>query len=354
MNLSRRPEPENSQPHCINHAVTDSLKRNRLTYQPSSKSHHLPYHSKLAHLSHLLRQVSSIAYTLFLFTYSDLKTILLPTVIFALLNAPVLFPHLSATPAWLFRRTLQTTLWTWINLLLFCLQNQRLPAAVREDEVNKPWRPLPSHRISPQGASYTLLAGYPLAYLVSAKTGGLRESLVLTILNYWYNDARGADRNFVIRNFINACGFVFYAAGALKIAVGTTAKIGAEEFVRQRAVTQWLSIIGLVIFSTIQAQDLRDRVGDGLQKRKTLPVVLGDWKSRWAVVVPIAVWSLLCPRFWQVGIMGYVVVAVFGSVIGVRTLTKRRLEDDRLTFKLWSVWIISIYALPLIKKMDLL
>lgn len=199
-----------------------------------------------------------------------------------------------------------------------------------------------------------LLAGYPLAYLVSAIIGGLRESMMLTVLNYWYNDAGGADRNFVIRNLINACGFVCYAAGALEIAVGNTVEIGAEEFIRQRAVTQWLSIVGLVIFSTIQAQDLRDRVGDGLQQRQTLPVMLGNWKSRWAVVVPIAVWSLLCPRFWQVGVVGHAAVVVLGLLIEVRTLTKRRVEDDRLTFMVWSVWIMSIYALPLIKKMELL
>ena len=184
--------------------------------------------------------------------------------------------------------------------------------------------------------------------------GGLRECIVLTFLNYWYNDIGGADRGFVIRNLINACGFVCYAAGALEIAVGTTSKFDTEELPRQGVVTQWLSIIGLVIFSTIHAQDLRDRVGDGKRQRRTLPVVIGDQKSRWAVVAPIAAWSLLCPQFWQVGVFGHVMVAVVGLVIVVRTLTKRKVEDDRLTFKVWSVWIISIYALPLIKKMDLL
>ena len=157
----------------------------------------------------------------------------------------------------------------------------------------------------------------------------------------------------MIRNLINECGFVCYAAGALEIAVGTTSKFGAGELLRQRVVMQWLCIIGLVIFSTIHAQDLRDRVGDGKRQRRTLPVVLGDQKSRWAVVAPVAVWSLLCPRFWQVGVFGHGVVAVVGLIIGVRTLTKRRVEDDRLTFKVWSVWIVSIYALPLIKRMDL-
>ena len=349
MDSTSRPELQKPLAHCANGAVPVSLKRSRSTYEAPRNSCHLLYRCKLSYLGRLLRQSSSIAYTLFLFSCSDLKTILWPTIIFALLNAPVLFTRLTATPAWIFRQTLQTMLWTWINILLFCFHNQRLPAAVCEDIINKPWRPLPSHRLSPEGASHMLLSTYPLAYLVSVKFGGLRECIVLTALNYLYNDVGGADWNFVIRNLINACGFVCYAAGALRIAVGTIPKSGADESLRQRVVTQWLFVVDLVIFSTIQAQDLRDRIGDGKRHRQTLPVVLGDRMSRWAVVVPIAVWSLLCSRYWQVGVFGHAVVAMVGFVTGLRTLTKRRVEEDRSTFKVWSAWIISIYALPLIK-----
>ncbi|KAL6718684.1 hypothetical protein ACLMJK_002918 [Lecanora helva] len=303
-------------------------------------------------------------HTLYLFTYNDLKTILLPSVIFAVFNAPVLCSGLEVTSGWLFRVTVKSRIWTWLNLLSFCLHNQRLASAISEDAVNKPWRLIPSRRFSQRNALHLLLTTYPVTFTVSAFWGGLRESFVLMALNYCSIELGGADSNFLLRNFLNACGFVCYAAGALEVV--TEASIFPVPFgvgdshgdydgnpPLEPPTKQWLFLVGLIVISTIHAQDLRDRIGDSLRQRHTLPILLGKGPACWTIIIPIAVWSLFGPRFWDVGIVGYASVCGVGLLFAVRTLILRSAEDDRVSFRLWSLWMIAIYTLPLARHLEL-
>jgi hypothetical protein len=73
-----------------------------------------------------------------------------------------------------------------------------------------------------------MLVLYPVACLVSALLGGLRQCLALIILGFCYNDLGFADRSCITRNLINGIGFVCYASGAVEgwgdtgMAVGRT------------------------------------------------------------------------------------------------------------------------------------
>ena len=72
----------------------------------------------------------------------------------------------------------------------------------------------------------------------------------MNTLEYMYNDLGGADENFVVRNLINAAGFVCYSAGATRVAGGH-----GQHSLNQKAY-RWLAIIGGIIFSTLQMQDM--------------------------------------------------------------------------------------------------
>lgn len=86
-------------------------------------------------------------YSIWLFTLSDLKTLIFPSTIFGLVNgvavslADVNIPssHLNLPPP---RQILSTTplviFWVWINLLPFAIDNQRQPESIQEDSLNKP------------------------------------------------------------------------------------------------------------------------------------------------------------------------------------------------------------------------
>jgi len=77
--------------------------------------------------------------TAWLFTRSDYKTVIFPVMIFATVVSPP--NNLLALS--------RSTCWLWFHLLQSNLANQTYSAP--EDVVNKPWRPVPSGRISVKG-----------------------------------------------------------------------------------------------------------------------------------------------------------------------------------------------------------
>lgn len=129
--------------------------------------------------------------SIWLFTFSDLKTIVLPSTTFGLVNGlavslnsgtlPSVTPQ-SLGPHQIVIRTLLVTFWVWINLLPFAIENQRQPSSIRGDLVNKPWRALPSGRLSPQVAKRLTIVLYPLAVIVSSFLGNLPQCLTLILL----------------------------------------------------------------------------------------------------------------------------------------------------------------------------
>ncbi|KAF6220685.1 hypothetical protein HO133_003118 [Letharia lupina] len=294
-------------------------------------------------------QIHSILYdfhTIWLVTRNDLKSIVIPETAFGVcsaLSGPIITSNNSPDATSVLKRVPLVVLWTWINVLIFDLANQRLPNSIIEDSINKAWRPIPSGRLSACQARRLLLAVLPIATIITFYTGGMEEFIVMNTLVYMYNDLGGADENFVVRNLINAAGFICYSAGATRVACGQ------GQFSLNEKAYQWLAIIGGIVFSTLQMQDMADQEGDRARNRGTLPLVLGDWTARWTIAVPVMFWSLACPAFWELGVYGCIMPAILGSVIALRVLIFRDIVSDKTTWYLWNLWITSLYLLPLVK-----
>lgn len=281
--------------------------------------------------------------SIWLFTFSDLKTIVGPKIVFGVVNAlsaPAFGVGDSPQIVWLLRRALLVSVWVWINLLPFAIDNQRQPAGIAEDRLNKPWRPMPSKRLTEERARQIMLALYPVAGLVSCCVGGLRQCIALVVLGYWYNNGGGADSSCIVRNFINACGFVCYSSGAMEVALD-------RRLPWQPQLLQWFLIIGSVVFSTVQTQDLHDQLGDKLRGRRTVPLVVGDVPARWMTAILMSLWSVFCPIYWHPPSGIRAAFILLGSLIALRCLTKRTVSDDRNTFRLYNLWVVFLYSLPL-------
>ncbi|KAI4142139.1 MAG: hypothetical protein LQ340_007428 [Diploschistes diacapsis] len=236
----------------------------------------------------------------------------------------------------------QTFGWVWINVLLFSISNQRSEEAVLEDLINKPWRPLPSGRITPPQARRLLLFCIPLIFMVcSLWLGAAEESAYCTILTWMYNDLGGADEHFLIRNGINSLAYFLYGSGALRVAVGPSMQAFGPE------TCEWLGIISGIIFTTMQVQDLKDQDGDRARKRSTVPLDLGDGPTRWTILAGVACWSIFCPYYWSLGLTGFAVLPIcLGAMVGYRVITHRDPAGDTRTYKWWSLWLMAICALP--------
>ena len=201
-------------------------------------------------------QIHSILYdihTIWLVTRNDLKSIVVPETAFGICSAlagPMLTSNFSPNAISVLKQGPLVVLWVWINVLIFDLANQRLPDSIIEDSVNKAWRPIPSGRMTPFHARRLLLAVLPVSILITFYTGGMEETILMNTLVYMYNDLGGADENFVVRNLINAAGFICYSAGATRVACGH------DQYSLNEKAYQWLAIIGGIVFTTLQMQDM--------------------------------------------------------------------------------------------------
>ncbi|MCJ1467444.1 hypothetical protein MMC07_006069 [Pseudocyphellaria aurata] len=285
------------------------------------------------------------AYTLYLFTCDGLLCVVTLGYMFAVPSALCgqklgfganmsLFEILCKTPVVL--------LWSWTHLLMFEVQNQYTPGAMQEDRVNKAWRPLPSQRLTTAEASWLLYGLYPIVVLLSVYSGGLGPCLLEIFTSFWYNEWHGAESP-LLRTLINAVGWACLLAGPLEVlAVGS----GGSLLSHPRAV-QWLALFAFADFTTIHTQDFRDLDGDRARGRRTVPLVVGDNPARWIIVVAVLVCSGLATAFWHLDVTGFLLPASTGSVMVCSLLFNRTLKGDKLSWKLWSVWIISFYFLPL-------
>lgn len=291
----------------------------------------------------LLNSAFSFLTAIWLFTFSDIKTIIAPSFAFGTFTSLVAASFgIDPAPTWVevLHRTPLMVLWSWINLLPFAIDNQRRPGSIAEDSLNKPWRTLPSKRMTPEQAYNLMLVLYPIAVLVSLKIGGLRQCLGLIILGTWYNGGKGADQNCIVRNFINACGFICHISAPLEVALG-----GGEMSINQD-MTNWLVVIWMIVLTTVHTQDMYDQAGDKAMGRNSVPIVIGDVPARWTIAIPMAFWSVFCPWYWSTSLNMSAVFVLLGVTIAVRSLTLRTVSQDKTTFRLWNLWMVCLYAIP--------
>ena len=239
-----------------------------------------------------------------------------------------------------------TGLWIWINLLPFNIDNQRQPDSINEDLENKPWRPLPAGMISVSSATKLMLSCHALAVLSSLMFGGLVQCIGLICLGFWYNNLKGADCSFIVRNLINGSGYICFLSGATEVMLQKPFILNGSRL------SSWIILVGVVIFTSIQIQDLPDQVGDSLRNRKTVPLVLGDGFARWTIALALAIWSIYCPIYWNVNSFSFGTLAIIGASVACRAIIQRTVDADKLTFKIYNLWVLYLFALPLMQRQD--
>lgn len=104
-----------------------------------------------------------------------------------------------------------------MHLLAFCLSNQY--SGIVEDSLNKPWRPIPSGRISADRVQYFRCILIPLCLWFSFCDGPetFFASIVLILTTLLYNDC-GLHRQWLGKNFSNALGYGAFELGAVAVA----------------------------------------------------------------------------------------------------------------------------------------
>jgi 4-hydroxybenzoate polyprenyltransferase len=163
----------------------------------------------------------------------------------------------------------------------------------------------------------------------------------------------GSDVNPLVRNLINALGYTSFAAGALEIALGKPLRWDwafAIDLSSRPTLETWIVAIFAVILTTVHTQDMEDQEGDALRGRRSLPLEIGDGPCRWVTAIFMLFWGAFCPLLWRCGWIGYVSSITLAYTVALRSPIFRTVEADKTTFKIWNLWVVCLYTLPLISK----
>ena len=109
-------------------------------------------------------------------------------------------------------------LWVWFNLLHFAVANQSCDP--EEDKLNKPWRPIPSLRITQKDARILRWLLLPLCLILSVMYNIPLEGLILSLANIAHNELKW-DSHWFTRNLCNAVGYACFSTGASRVLCGT-------------------------------------------------------------------------------------------------------------------------------------
>ncbi|KAH7303646.1 hypothetical protein B0I35DRAFT_364585 [Stachybotrys elegans] len=289
----------------------------------------------------LIQHLAYHGYSIWLFSASDIKTIVAPSFLFSFFTALALGRFGISSPPEvldLLYRSPRTLFWIWINLMTFVINNQRRPCSILEDTYNKPWRPMPSKRLTQTQALVLVWSFHQIAIAASFYLGGTRQCLILILLGYWYNQLGGGDDSVVVRSLINTGGYMQFTTGALEVLAG--------KVTLTRQLFTWQVVIAAIIFSTGYSQDMPDQRGDAKRGRRTVPLVVGDLNARWLLGTLVVFWSVFCPVHLGSSFMGYTVITFLGAVVATRFLLLTSCQDDARTFKIWNLWLAAIFTLP--------
>ncbi|KAI5927098.1 hypothetical protein F4810DRAFT_652301 [Camillea tinctor] len=284
-------------------------------------------------------------YTVYLFSCNNFKDIVCVGYLFGALNASIA-NRIGMGEALAFTQILKASpsmaLWSWSNLFLFNLHNQRHPHAISEDALNKPWRPLPSNRLTSQQATQVMYCMYPLVLGISLREGGLVPCLLEAVFCLWYNEWGGAADPF-LKNLLNGFGFACFFAGPLEVATGRSVFSGEGK------AAIWLAMIAIGITSSSHLQDFRDMEGDRAIGRKTVPLKIGDLNARLLCVLAIGLANSVACWFWPGVWMGSAIAWIAGIAIATNLFLDRSVNGDAFSWNLFPLWMLGLFLLPVLR-----
>ncbi|KAI0690563.1 UbiA prenyltransferase family-domain-containing protein [Cerioporus squamosus] len=286
--------------------------------------------SPVADLARRLRlsaqNCAGFLWTLYLFTRDDMLTLLMPTTIYGTIAAPTGAPH----------HILPRIIWIWINLLEINIANQSLDG--EEDAMNKPWRPIPSKRISQSTARTLRWTLLPICFALSCAFRVPKACLLLHIGNICYHDF-GLASHWATKSLCNALAYAAFNGGASMVMCD---KSVVSDTFRD---TQILNF--LLILTTTHAQDFRDVIGDSATGRLTIPLAYPR-ASRLSMLVLLPAWSFFLCSSREPHLLVSTVVCAFATYVGLRFyFSVGTSEADGAAYRDYNIWLCFLHIVVL-------
>ncbi|KAI0518478.1 UbiA prenyltransferase family-domain-containing protein [Xylaria bambusicola] len=282
--------------------------------------------------------------TLFLFTRSDFKTVILPQSVFALSlvvsrsNSPLLYGFSLGDIAY---RMPYMLVWLWLHLLVEDISNQSLSSSIVEDTINRPWRPLPARRLTVTEARNITRVAVVAALALSIFLKSFLPSTTLMTLIWLYNDLDGNSTGPLMRNVLNGAGLACFGWGAVCVLLEGATDDG-------NVLRDWLILVAAMISTTVHVQDLADKDGDKARKRQTAALIYGEGWTRWSVAIVAIFWSVVCPAFWGVSLPYATAPLGISSIMSAVLLLGKSQFSNELGLRLWCLWVTVVFISPLL------
>lgn len=184
--------------------------------------------------------------------------------------------------------------------------------------------------------------------------GAFKPSVCLMTLVWMYNDLEGSSSDIWLRNLLNAGGLMCFSWGALSVmskdhSLDISQLSGSNDGLLAERAYIWILVTGAVITTTVHAQDMPDIEGDKARGRKTVPLLYGEWWARGSLAVMVMFWSVVCPCLWAElsTWCAWVPPLLVGCAISTLTLLRWGQPMDEVAWKLWCLWAVTLYVLPL-------
>ncbi|KAJ7682323.1 UbiA prenyltransferase family-domain-containing protein [Mycena polygramma] len=230
-------------------------------------------------------------------------------------------------------------IWWELHLLTFEVKNQIV--GLEEDRLSKPNRPIVSGRISPDAAQTLYLVVGTVSVLYSVYHQLVLCSTIYMVAICCYNEG-GMSHNWFLKSFLGSVGYVCYCWG-------TTIIFDHGHSLSQTSALA-VALSGLIHTTTGQAQDFRDRFGDALIGRKTLPIMLPPRIARWSLMVLVGAWTGGLIYLWQPPVVATLVLSLLACISTVKFVLDHSVEADRDSYFWYNLWLITAHMLPVFKR----
>ncbi|KAH0830182.1 hypothetical protein J3R83DRAFT_1537 [Lanmaoa asiatica] len=107
-----------------------------------------------------------------------------------------------------------------------------------------------------------------------------------------------------------------------------------------------LFVSGLLVFTTIHAQDFADADGDRRSGRRTLPIIAPEG-SRVYILAALPLWSIALSTLWGLGPLSAITFLCMGGFVGSQYFRFRDAKHDETSYVLYNVWLLVAHTLPL-------
>ncbi|MCC2280706.1 UbiA family prenyltransferase [Streptomyces sp. ET3-23] len=224
----------------------------------------------------------------------------------------------------------------WLYLYTFCLTNQL--AGMREDQINKPSRPLVEGDTSRQGAFLRTGVTFVAFPLAGWALGVWQWALIWQAMTLLHN--LGGSRRWVVKNAVIGFGVLPMLGPAWQM----TAPLTADAW-------RWMLALAIPIFFLIPVQDLRDLHGDATTRRMTFPIAFGETFTRRFLCAGFALLPLVdhfllirasCAR--PLAWFAEAATAALCWTIAWRVARRRTPAYDHRTYRCFEYWYTAVLA----------